>query len=158
MVQRQRYWHADVGDGLRALPQRDNGAHGRLQRARLGRRAIHAQCARNLAHRRRPLSGLVRQRPASQHPACPSHHANETDVQPTRWGELDTFTTWTFQASGPYAELTESTFVANIRIAPSDNSDTISYIDYRFSKVLPGPACEEGKDDVVETVWNAGEL
>ncbi|KAI0508963.1 hypothetical protein F5B22DRAFT_618719 [Xylaria bambusicola] len=84
--------------------------------------------------------------------------ANETDVQPTRWGELDTFTTWTFQASGPYAELTKSTFVANIRIAPSDNSDTISYIDYRFSKVLPGPACEEGKDDVIETVWNAGEL
>ncbi|RYP06175.1 hypothetical protein DL765_009598 [Monosporascus sp. GIB2] len=68
--------------------------------------------------------------------------ANETGVAPTRWGELDTFTTWTFQASGPYAALTESTFVANIRISPSDAADTVSHIDYRLSKVLPGPLCE----------------
>ena len=68
--------------------------------------------------------------------------ANETGVEPTEWGELETYTTWTFQAAGKYAALTESTFVANIKIAPSDSSDTVSYIDYRLSKVLPGPPCE----------------
>ncbi|KAK7991357.1 hypothetical protein PG988_000151 [Apiospora saccharicola] len=67
--------------------------------------------------------------------------ANRTGVAPTRWGELDTYTTWTFQAAGKYAALTESTFVANIRVYPSDRSDTVSYIDYRMSKVLPGPPC-----------------
>jgi hypothetical protein len=73
--------------------------------------------------------------------------SNETGVAPTRWGEIDAFTSWSFQASGPYAALTESTFVANIRIAPSDNKDTVSYIDYRLSKVLPGPVCESEWDE-----------
>ncbi|KAI1339730.1 hypothetical protein F5Y15DRAFT_67823 [Xylariaceae sp. FL0016] len=68
--------------------------------------------------------------------------ANESGVAPTQWGEIDTYTTWSFQASGKYAWLTESTFVANIRVSPSDNADTVSYIDYRFSKVLPGTACK----------------
>lgn len=73
--------------------------------------------------------------------------ANETGVSPTRWGEIDTFTTWTFQAAGDYAALTESTFVANIRVSPSDNEDTVSYIDYRLSKVLAGPPCGSDQDD-----------
>ncbi|KAI1406991.1 hypothetical protein F5Y13DRAFT_207086 [Hypoxylon sp. FL1857] len=69
--------------------------------------------------------------------------ANRTGVQPLRWGELDTFTTWTFQASGKYEELTQDTFVANIRILPPDNEDTVTYIEYRLSKVLAGPLCDD---------------
>ncbi|KAH8198337.1 hypothetical protein TruAng_007492 [Truncatella angustata] len=75
--------------------------------------------------------------------------ANETGVKPTSWGEIETYTTWTFQASGKYAALTESTFVANIRVYPSDDSDTVSYIDYRISKVLPGSLCEAEGDEVI---------
>lgn len=83
--------------------------------------------------------------------------ANETGVEPTRWGELDSFTTWTFQAAadGPYAALAEATFVANIRISPSDDADTVSHIDYRLSKVLPGPLCGGGGSEEDEVV---GEL
>ncbi|KAL9085923.1 MAG: hypothetical protein Q9165_007406 [Trypethelium subeluteriae] len=71
--------------------------------------------------------------------------ANETGVEPLKWGELNTFTTWTFQAaaSSKYAALTESTFVANIRMSPSDNKNTSSYIDYRLSQVTSGPLCED---------------
>ncbi|KAK7968050.1 uncharacterized protein PG986_002327 [Apiospora aurea] len=82
--------------------------------------------------------------------------ANRSGVAPTRWGELDTYTTWTFQAAGKYAALTESTFVANIRVYPSDRSDTVSYIDYRMSKVLPGPPCPVAGGD--EEVAEVGDL
>lgn len=68
--------------------------------------------------------------------------ANKTGVTPTQWGELDTMTVWSFQATGKYQDLTESTFVANIRMFPSDNKDTTSYIEYRLSKVLPGLLCD----------------
>jgi hypothetical protein len=61
----------------------------------------------------------------------------------TQWGEISTITTWTFEASeeGRYGELTQNVFVANIRLLPSDNSDTVLYIDYQLSRVLPGPLC-----------------
>ncbi|KAJ5087787.1 hypothetical protein N7456_011403 [Penicillium angulare] len=75
--------------------------------------------------------------------------ANETDVEPTKWGELDAYTTWSFQASGKYAALTESVYVANIKIYPSDDSDTMSYIDYRLSKVEAGPRCNSEWEESV---------
>jgi hypothetical protein len=71
---------------------------------------------------------------------------NETGVQPTKWGELETLTNWRFQASGKYADLTGATFFANIRMFPSDNAETKAYVEYRLSKVLPGPGCPELTD------------
>ncbi|KAI1175672.1 hypothetical protein F4777DRAFT_549513 [Nemania sp. FL0916] len=68
---------------------------------------------------------------------------NSTDAAPTRWGEVDTLTTWSFQASGKYEALTTAVFVANIQLMPSDDEDTVSYINYRLSQVLPGPVCED---------------
>jgi hypothetical protein len=70
--------------------------------------------------------------------------ANKTRI-PTQWGELETITSWNFQASqsGKYNELTQSLFVANIRLLPSDNPDTVLYIDYKLSRVIAGPACIE---------------
>ncbi|KAJ4413898.1 hypothetical protein N0V82_008253 [Gnomoniopsis sp. IMI 355080] len=73
---------------------------------------------------------------------------NETAVEPTQWGEIQTLTTWSFQASGPYAALTESTFFANIRLFPSNNEDTAAYVEYRLSKVLPGPVCTSPLEDM----------
>ncbi|KAI4162649.1 MAG: hypothetical protein LQ342_003695 [Letrouitia transgressa] len=70
--------------------------------------------------------------------------ANKSGVAPTRWGEIETATIWSFQAGGKYRDLTESTFVANIRVSPPDNEDTVSLIEYRLSKVLPGELCDGG--------------
>jgi hypothetical protein len=75
--------------------------------------------------------------------------ANETDVKPTKWGELKTLTTWRFQASGPYAALTEAIFFANIRLLPSDGKDTAAYAEYRLSKVLAGPLCESSWEEAL---------
>jgi hypothetical protein len=72
--------------------------------------------------------------------------ANETGVKPTKWGEIETLTTWTFKASGKYAALTQSTFVANIRLSPSDNSDTVAYTEFKLSRILPGPPSLCGSD------------
>ena len=68
---------------------------------------------------------------------------NKTGVEPLQWGEMDTFTLWSFQASGPYSRLSEGQFVANIRMYPPDNDDTVVYIDYRISEVQAGPVCED---------------
>lgn len=40
-------------------------------------------------------------------------------------GELDTYFTWSFQASGRYVALTKLTFVANLRVNLFDRSDTL---------------------------------
>jgi hypothetical protein len=69
--------------------------------------------------------------------------ANKTGVEPLKWGEINTFTTWNFQASGIYEQLTEATFVANIWMGPPDNKDTVTYIEYRLSQILPGLLCED---------------
>ncbi|KAH8165465.1 hypothetical protein CIB48_g2794 [Xylaria polymorpha] len=76
--------------------------------------------------------------------------ANSTDAAPTQWGDIDTFTTWSFQASGKYSDLTTKTFVANIQLLPSDSEDTVSYINYRISQVIPGPKCAVGDDQGAE--------
>ncbi|ORY63305.1 uncharacterized protein BCR38DRAFT_410245 [Pseudomassariella vexata] len=68
--------------------------------------------------------------------------ANKTGVEPLRWGEMDTFTVWNFQAAaGKYSQLAEGTFVANTRLIPSDNEDTVVYMDYQISQVDAGPLC-----------------
>ena len=69
--------------------------------------------------------------------------ANKTGTTATRWGELDTITSWTFLANkdGKYKDLGDSTWVSNIRMYPSDNKDTQLYIDFKLSKVLGGPVC-----------------
>ncbi|KAI0457242.1 hypothetical protein F5B21DRAFT_501616 [Xylaria acuta] len=82
----------------------------------------------------------------SNTPSVQAIMANRTNAAPTRWGEIDTFTTWNFQASGKYSELTTATFVANIQLLPSDAEDTVSYINYRLSQVLPGPTCDDVDD------------
>ncbi|KAF2181513.1 hypothetical protein K469DRAFT_638237 [Zopfia rhizophila CBS 207.26] len=69
--------------------------------------------------------------------------ANKTGVEPLKWGELSTMTTWTFTASGQYQDLADSTFVANFKMSPSDSEDTVSYVEYRLSKVLPGTLCDD---------------
>ncbi|KAI1851228.1 hypothetical protein JX266_003303 [Neoarthrinium moseri] len=85
--------------------------------------------------------------------------ANETDAVPTKWGEIDTFTTWTFQASGKYAALTEGVYVANIRIAPPGNAETKSYIDYKLSRVTTGESCQDETDGKnVHSSASVGEL
>ncbi|KAI1202123.1 hypothetical protein F5X97DRAFT_288065 [Nemania serpens] len=69
--------------------------------------------------------------------------ANQTGVAPLRWGEIDTFTTWNFQAAGKYAALSTGVFVANVWMGPPPDEDTISLMEYRLSQVLPGPLCED---------------
>ncbi|KAF2973126.1 hypothetical protein GQX73_g456 [Xylaria multiplex] len=80
--------------------------------------------------------------------------ANNTGVKPTKWGELDAITTWSFQASGKYSDLTEAIFFANIRLLPSDNADTAAYAEYRLSKVLPGSLCQSSVVDKASDVGN----
>lgn len=86
--------------------------------------------------------GVTGKGPLENTPHVQALIANETGVKATRWGELETLTTWSFQASGPYAALTDSTFFASIRLSPSNSSDIAAYAEYRLSKVLPGPLCE----------------
>ncbi|KAI0444489.1 hypothetical protein F4803DRAFT_560852 [Xylaria telfairii] len=82
----------------------------------------------------------------SNTPAVQAILSNSTDAAPTKWGDIDTFTTWSFQASGKYSELTTRTFVANIQLLPSDSEDTVSHINYRISQVVAGPKCADGDD------------
>lgn len=88
--------------------------------------------------------------------------ANETGVKPMKWGEIDTLQSWTIQASGKYEALTQSTFISNMRLSPSNNSDTTAYVEFRLSRVLTGPvsACESESEAVFPPVHDAtiGEL
>ncbi|KAJ4413893.1 hypothetical protein N0V82_008248 [Gnomoniopsis sp. IMI 355080] len=69
--------------------------------------------------------------------------ANKTGVEPLRWGEMDTFTIWSFQAAGQYSRLSDRKFVANIRMYPPDDEETVVYIDYRISEVQAGQLCKD---------------
>ncbi|KAL9095962.1 MAG: hypothetical protein Q9165_001960 [Trypethelium subeluteriae] len=70
---------------------------------------------------------------------------NQSGTTATQWGELDTITTWSFLANedSKYKDLGDSTWVSNIRMYPSNNKDTLLYIDFKLSKVLAGPLCSD---------------
>lgn len=91
--------------------------------------------------------GVTGKGPLENTPHVQALIANATGVKATRWGELETLTTWSFQASGPYSALTDSTFFASIRLSPSDNSDVAAYAEYRLSKVLAGPLCDSAEEE-----------
>lgn len=56
---------------------------------------------------------------------------------------MDTFTVWNFQASGAYSALSEGSFVANVRMSPPEDDNTVVNMEYRISQVQASPLCED---------------